>query len=119
MDDATLIHLRAALATSPDNIPLLLVLVRAHLERQDPQAAFALVQHRAPSCFPSSGDRRLAARAALAAGDASAALAFLTGDTPDELTDRARALLAQDRSAEGLAAYRSAVAANPAVEDPA
>lgn len=48
MDDATLQSLHAALAGSPDNADLRRVLVRAHLDRDEPERALALATGDAP-----------------------------------------------------------------------
>lgn len=119
MDDTTLSALRTALAATPQNLELRLVLLRAYLERDESAELAALLEAVTPQALTKSADRALAARASLAVDDAEGALSFLAQDSdePDVLLLRARALLALERRAEGLRAYDAAVAAQPALED--
>jgi len=121
MDDATLTSLHAALAASPDNVELRMVLVQQHLERGEAERAAALVEELDADARGGldESQRRLAADALLEAVDAEGALAFAGGDEPETRLLRARILLALDRRAEGLAEYQAAVAASAALEDPA
>ena len=116
MDRAAIEALEQAVAVSPENRPLRLLLVRALFEAGDAAAAAGHLRQLAPGDF-ASADRALAGKVYLAAGDASAALAACSGDGPDEVMLRARALLVLSRHRDGIAAYDQAVAANPALED--
>ena len=88
MDDATYAALRAALAGSPDNVELLKVLLPAALERGEAQAALVMLEG-----------------------------AGATGETPDLVLLKAKALSALYRAEEALRAYNQAVTANPILED--
>lgn len=112
MDDQTLASLRAALAATPDNPELRMVVVRAHLDRGEPAEAHDLE----PSDL-NTEHRLAAAGACLTAGAAEAALAWADLETPAARILQTKALLALDRQAEGLEAYRTAVAEQPALED--
>jgi len=116
MDNAAIDSLKKAYQQSPDNQPLLMLLVRAlHSADQAKEAAALLKSAKAP--LGEVADRRLAAEIYLAAGDAGAALAACTGSTADEQIMRARACLALRRLKEGLDAYQKAMVLNPALED--
>ncbi len=127
MDDQTLASLRAALDGSPENRDLRMVLVGAHLDRDEIAEAYALVRELERSGLAREDHRRLAARACLAAGEAEAALAWVDAEspegrtqedhTPEALLLRARAFLALERYDDGRKAYLAAVAASPALED--
>lgn len=117
MDDKTLASLEAALAASPENQELRMVLVAAQLERDESARAWELVSASSPAALTTPEHRLLAARAALAVERAEEALAFAEGDAPAALMLQARALLALERREEGLERYRIAVAARPALED--
>jgi transitional endoplasmic reticulum ATPase len=119
MDQKTLDSLRTALAASPENLPLLRVLMAEYLERDEPETAVALLTVRAPADLPGEEERLLAARACLAAGHPERALGFAAGDAPEAQMLQARCLLALERNAEGLRCYHAAVAANPTLESPA
>ncbi|MEM1201621.1 MAG: ATP-binding protein [Acidobacteriota bacterium] len=116
MDTKTFESLRLALDASPDNLELRLVLVDAQAERRDAEGVRSLLAPLDPSDLRGE-DRGRCARALLAVGDAEGALRHAVGDGPDLLMLRARALLELGRHDDGLAAYRRAVEANPALED--
>lgn len=116
MDRAAIDGLKQALAVSPDNLPLRLLLVRALFEAGAAVEACAQLRG-ASSDALAPADRALAGKVYLAADDAAAALALCGGTSPDELMIRARAHLALRQYRDGLAAYDKAVAANPAIED--
>ena len=118
MDSRTLESLKAALAASPDNVALALVVAQAHLDRGEGAEAHALVRDRDLAGLRNPGDRHVAARALLAGGAAAAALALLDADDPDTLLLRARALHALERSEDARSAYHRAVAQSPTLEDP-
>jgi len=117
VDEATLAGLTEALRLSPDNRPLLLAVLRAHLELDRAPEAAALLADRGPGAFPGAEERAVAARVLLAAGQAERALAFAAGDDAALLLLQARALRALTRLEEARRAYARAVAANPALED--
>jgi transitional endoplasmic reticulum ATPase len=119
MDQKTLDSLHTALAASPENLPLLKVLMAAYLERDEPETAVALLEARTPADLPGVEERLLAARACLAAGHPERALGFAAGDSAAAKMLQARCLLALERNADGLRCYQAAVAANPTLESPA
>ena len=77
VDDATLASLRAALAASEDNIALRMVIVRAHLARDEATQARELVGDRGPEAFELADDRVCVAEVLLAAGEPERSLTFL------------------------------------------
>src|SRR5262245_56084764 len=116
MDRSAIDGLKQALAVSPDNAPLRLLLVRALYQTGDVAEA---VEHlrKVPATSLSTTDRALAGEIFLAAADAGAAFAVCSDHTPEQLMVQARAALSLSRHREGLTAYDKAVAANPALED--
>jgi AAA+ superfamily predicted ATPase len=116
MDDTTFAALTAALRASPDNLELRLVVIKEHLERREPAAAWELVRGLDSGSLIET-HRPVAARAALEAGAMEEALALAAGDEGHLLLLQARALLALDRRPEARARYERAVAANPTLED--
>src|SRR5262245_25729985 len=116
MDRSAIDGLKQALAVSPENAPLRVLLVRALFEAGEIAEAAEHLR-KVPAASLSAADRALAGAVFLAADDASGALAVCGEDTPEQLLVRARAALALSRHREGLAAYDKAVAANPALED--
>ena len=116
MDDQTLASLKTALAATPQNRELRMVLVRAHADRDEPDSALELLREIPPSDL-ADAERLLAGRICLEAGEAAEALEYAAGDDPRLLLLQARALLALERRAEGRARYDAAVAASPALED--
>jgi transitional endoplasmic reticulum ATPase len=117
MDDATLASLEAAFRATPENRPLLLLLLKAYLDRSKYAAAVELVGSRSPSDFPDPAERRLVAKVFLAAGDPSRGLQFAHTDEPEDLVLRARALFALGRTPEAVPLYEQAVSKNPTLED--
>ena len=117
MDDQTLASLKTALAASPQNRELRLVLVRAHLDRDEPGPAYELLREIPPASLVDPEQRLLAARVCLEAGHPEAALEHAAGDDPKALLLQARALLALERRTEGRQRYDAAVARSPALED--
>jgi transitional endoplasmic reticulum ATPase len=118
MDDDTLASLRAALAVTPENAPLLLLVVKELHARDRAAEAAALLPEPGASLMAAEADRLLAAEVCLSAGQAERALAFADAESGHALLLRARALLALERHDEGRKAYDRAVSANPALEDP-
>lgn len=117
MDDATLEGLKVALRTSPDNLPLLLMLLRAHLDRGEATAGEALLGSRRPEEFASEADRLTIARLLLEAGKLDRAAPFASGDSPEALIVQARLHLAAGRNEEGAPLYQRAITLNPTLED--
>jgi ATP-dependent 26S proteasome regulatory subunit len=116
MDRSAIDGLKQALAVSPDNAPLRVLLVRALFDAGDVAEAAEHLR-KVPADSLSATDRALAGKVFLALDDAAAAFAVCGEDTPEQLLVRARAALALSRHREGLTAYDKAVASNPAIED--
>ncbi len=116
MDDATLSSLKAALAASPDNGPLLALLLRAHLTRNELPAARELLGTRPPEHLPEQ-DRHVGAQVLLDTGDARRALLFCQGPTAEQALWAAHAHLALEETEPARAAYQRAVTANATLED--
>lgn len=116
MDDATLSSLRRALEATPDNFALRRVLIETLLAKGEATGAYALLDEIDPEELEGA-DRLVAAKAALAAGQAEEAFGLADGDAPEAHIVRARAAASLGRSEEGRRAYEAAVAANPALED--
>jgi SpoVK/Ycf46/Vps4 family AAA+-type ATPase len=116
LDDATVAALDAALAASPDNDALRLILLKARHARGEDEAALTLLGERGPSSF-ADVERATVGAILLDAGAAERSLAFLTASTSEALLLRARALLQLDRREEAKLAYADAVRANPTLED--
>jgi hypothetical protein len=104
MDTPSLARLRAAFVVSPDNMPLLVLLLKSHLESGAAEEAYVIIRDRPPESLPDPIARCLAADAARAVNQPQAALAFLTGDSAEEHVSRARVLLALGRLQEALIA---------------
>jgi transitional endoplasmic reticulum ATPase len=117
MDDVTLQALRVALAATPDNTALRVVLIRALAGRGDRAAAVAQLDGRAATEFPAA-DRPFLAGLLVETGAPARALDF-TGDDGDAdlLLARARALHALGEREAALTAYTAAVTRNPTLED--
>ena len=117
MDDETLTSLRAALAQSPQNAELLVVLLRAYLDRNEPEKARELIDGARLETIVKEEHREVVARALLKTGEAERALAFADGASADAQLLRARAFAALGRRDEAARAYENAVAKNPTLED--
>ena len=117
MDDGSFDQLKDALKLTPDNPALLALVVGAHLDRDEADEALHLLDGFGGDIGAHAELAHVAARAHLSAGDAEAALAYLTGDTPEIQLLKAKTLLALERRQEGYEAYQKAVAANPTLED--
>ncbi|MHB8878932.1 MAG: AAA family ATPase [Myxococcaceae bacterium] len=115
MDDATLSGLEAALALTPDNGALRLMVLRALVERDQPDRALRWITEKSPDAF-SAEERLWVARVWLRTEQAPQALEFAP-ETPEGQVVRAQALLRLDRRDEASAAYANAVAHNPTLED--
>lgn len=113
-----LADLQAALARSPDNLSLRLVLIRLLLDEGSEQALADVLEPLAPDVLAAAEDRLTAAQAHHRLGATERALGFVESDeAPDALILKARLLLILDRREEARTAYGRAVAANPALED--
>jgi SpoVK/Ycf46/Vps4 family AAA+-type ATPase len=118
MDDSTLEALRNTLRAAPRSRELALILIRACLERADSARTREILAEACIDSGPwSESERRELARAWLLAEDAESALEHLDGKEPETAILRAQALSRTGDLAQGLAAYREAVRANPALED--
>jgi SpoVK/Ycf46/Vps4 family AAA+-type ATPase len=118
LKDETLQSLKAAYAASPDNVKLLLVLARAHLDRDEVDQAAGLLAGTGDLAGAAAGDRLEAAEICLVAGRPEQALELAADGAPEALLLQARAHLALGDPERGRSAYRRAVEANPTLEDP-
>lgn len=119
MDENTLNGLLQALAVSPDNLPLRLMIVR-QLQSAG-RTADALEQARPlqPEQVKQDDDRLLLAQLFLDQGLAESALPFCSSESPKLVLMRARALLALQQLDAAREAYRTAVTADKTLEDAA
>lgn len=117
LDDSTLESLEAALAASPENTKLFLVVVHECAARSDLERLRAIFRACSPASFAAAGDRVEVARARLLLGEPAAALELLGESTGEELLVRARALVDLNRREEAAAAYARAIKLNPTLED--
>ncbi|MBA3455815.1 MAG: ATP-binding protein [Deltaproteobacteria bacterium] len=116
MDDATLRSLLEALAATPNNSSLRIAVIRGLHAAGDARAA-EQVDGLVPSAL-SPADRAFVATVLLRAGVPTRALGFLDGETDPEVSIvRARVHHALGDQTAALAAYESAVKANPTFED--
>jgi transitional endoplasmic reticulum ATPase len=115
MDEATLRSLLAALAATPDNAALRIAVIRG-LHGAGDARAVEYVGPLTPEPL-SASDRAFVAGVLLGAGAIPRALAFANGSEPEVAIVRARALHAHGDQAGALAAYETAVRANPTLED--
>ena len=117
MDDATFHALKAALAQSPNNVDLLMVVVPELVSRGDPPEAVRRLREAGLQSLRAAAHRHVAARALLAAGEHVDALALADGSDGATLLTRARILSALGRKEEAITTYERAVAENPTLED--
>jgi AAA+ superfamily predicted ATPase len=118
MDTVTLESLHNALAASPDNLELLQVLLRAHLERGEAEQGAELLEGRDESELEGAELRHLAARTWFAAEQPEQALSCVEGsEDADDLLLAARILLVLERNEEGRRAYQEAIRLKPTLED--
>ena len=118
VDEQTLQALRTAFRATPNNIDLLLVLLRAHLGRGESRQGFELIGDIGMDEIQKSDDRLIVAQTALDAGHPQRALEFLADNQPEGQFLTAHALLALDRKTEAQKAYHRALEHNPTLEDP-
>ena len=117
MDDKTLFSLRSALAATPGNAELRLVIASALIERGETREAWSLIEEAEESTFDDA-QKGQAAEIAVAARRFEEGLGLLDGiEDANSLILRARLLLELERNDEGLDAYRRAVRLNAALED--
>ena len=116
MNETSLEELEAALAATPTNSALRLLVVRGWLALNRPERAAALANV-APSSLPDAATRRELGRALLLADRAEGALAFLEDDDAVSAMERARALVKLGRRAEAKERYQRAIERNPTLED--
>jgi hypothetical protein len=115
MDDAIVRSLLDALAKTPDNTALRLGVIRAlHAARNADAARYV---DGLDARTMSAADRAFIAGVLLGGGDPGRALVFADGGEPELQLARARALLALGARTGALAAYETALAANPTLED--
>ena len=118
MDSAVFDSLRSALRASPGNRELALVVLRAALERDDPDLVRELLAElKLNRAELAEAERRELARAYLSLDEPASALEWLTGSDSETLILKAKAHCLTGELEDGRAAYRAAVAANPALED--
>jgi AAA+ superfamily predicted ATPase len=115
MDDAILRSLLDALAKTPDNAALRLGVIRALHAAKNVRAADYADGLESRALAPA--DRAFVSTVLLAGGDAGRALVFADGGEPEVQLARARALHALGDRRGALAAYETAVTANPTLED--
>ena len=118
MDDDTLASLRVALAASPSNVELLVLVASALVDRDQAEDAAKLVRDAGLPSFVRPAHKRTAARALSKAGDLESALGIIEAEEDAETSMlRARILHELGRSKEAVKAYQLAVEANPTLED--
>lgn len=117
MDDQTFQSLKTALAASPYNTTLLLLILRECLARGVEVQGLELLRRADLSGIDGHEDRETIARVFLGAGQAQEALEWTSRDTPTSLMVRARALVSLGRTEEARNAYQGALAMNPTLED--
>jgi transitional endoplasmic reticulum ATPase len=118
VDDSTLVSLEAALAASPDNLQLRLVLLETSVQRGDVQRGLRLLEALAPTGHLPDPIRLTAARLCLVAEQFERALEFIAPllDADAQIL-RTHALVALGRLEEARASYRSALARNATLEN--
>lgn len=120
MDNAVFESLRSALRASPDNRDLALVVLRAALERAHADELKQLLSElKLDVAQLAAVERRDLGRAYLSIGEPVRAIEWLQGDDSETLMLKARAFAQSGDLDQGRTAYRSAIAANPALEDQA
>jgi SpoVK/Ycf46/Vps4 family AAA+-type ATPase len=111
--------LLAALRASPDNPPLRALVLEQCLQQGDAEALLTAVDLCGRGLLASDTERERAIKLLSAAGKHEALLLLAPPDSAETAMANARLWFEQGRRAEALQAYRDAVAANPALEDPA
>ncbi len=116
MDPATLTALTLALAQSPANLQLRMIVVRAHFEQGDARQAELYLGDAERDEELAPEHRTLIARVLLACGRAERALLVAKGDGENAMW-RVRSLLALGRKHEAHILYKESVRENAALED--
>jgi SpoVK/Ycf46/Vps4 family AAA+-type ATPase len=118
MDEPTLESLVLALAATPSNLSLLMIVVRELQKRGQNKRAAGLIPETLDTRTMNGADRRAFAEVLAVSGRAELALRIADGSSPDEYFARALAFAELGKNDEGRAAYQRAVAENPTLEDP-
>lgn len=123
MTNDTLLGLLAALRATPDNAPLRGLVLDQCLAASDAQSLLTAIDLCGPGLLTddATADDNERARAIKLLADAGhhEAVRMLAPESPEAAMANARQWLEQGRRAEAMEAYRAAIAANPALEDPA
>lgn len=118
MDTQTLESLKKAFDATPDNSALFMVILGAHLERNEIESAYEMLKQRSGSLqLETPGDQATAGEICLKADDPELALEICQADAPESRLVRARAYLALGRHQEGRQEYQAAVSQNPTLEN--
>jgi len=123
MDDASFTSLKTALAATPNNIALLLLVLRTYVTRDESEQAYELLRSYDPSQDISPEHlpdfNLLAADICCKARRFEQALTYIHEESAESLLLRAKAYLGLQELQQGKQAYEKAVALNPTLEDPA
>jgi len=117
MSDDHLTSLEKALALSPDNVELRMLLVEGYEKKGDLEKACSFLSGITDASQLEEAHQLLCARVTLAMADPSGALKFLVAETPACWIERARSLFMLDRMEEARELYDRAIQKNPALED--
>ncbi|MCU7851102.1 MAG: AAA family ATPase [Candidatus Thiodiazotropha sp. (ex Monitilora ramsayi)] len=118
MDDQSFKQLKAALDVTPNNMALLLLVVKTHYLREEYEEAAKQIE-RYPSAHGENSEFcLLAGNVYLNIGTPDRALEFLTSNEAEICLLRAKVLLSLNRLDEGHSAYKAAIEKNAALEDP-
>lgn len=109
-------QLEAALAATPENKILLVLVLRGYLQRDDANAAHRVLAGYPAQDLQDSEQKNLAAQVCLAVGQSEQALAYLHDANAPGLILKARALLALSRLDEAKRAYQEAISLNASLE---
>jgi tetratricopeptide (TPR) repeat protein len=109
--------LKTALAASPYNTTILLLILRECLARGEDAQGLDLLRRADLSGIDGQEDRETIACVLLGAGQAQEALDWTSPDCPSSLMVRARALVSLGRTEDARNAYQGALAMNPTLED--
>jgi tetratricopeptide (TPR) repeat protein len=119
MANETLIGLLAALRATPDNAPLRMLVLDQCLSTGDAESLLTVIDLCGRSLLDDEDRQERTIRLLADAGKHEALLLLAPPDSPEAAIANARLWLEQGRRADAVEAYRAAVAANPALEDPA
>jgi len=122
MDETSFASLKNALAATPKNIALLLLVLRTHLARGEAAQAYELLQSYDPTADIAPEHQLefyiLSAEICCKVEQFAQALTFIREDSAQLLLLRAKAYLGLQDLAHGREAYQQAIAMNPTLEDP-